>query len=163
MIALLALMLAASPEERPVVTPAVTEALTQLGSVARSQAESGASRLFVSAGCGNGWTSYSLQWQRPSDKGPRRWGPLATLPKADAPLPDASIIAAVGDLCGSFQTALTDDQYFEVSLSIKDGVASSNVEPVKDLNSASWDNDAQKHTLEFFGAQAIAVPRKSRR
>lgn len=162
----LALMLAAPqdmPTAAPVVTDAVADALTQLGAVARTQAESGATSLYVSAGCGNGWTSYSLQWQRPNDGGPRRWGPPAKPLKADAPAPDANILAAVGDLCDSFQAALTGDQYFEVAWSIKDGVVSSGVEPVKDLNSSSWDNDAQKHTLAFFGAPATAVPRKASR
>ena len=158
----LALMLAAV-QDVPAVAPEVTGAIAQLGSVARKQAEEGATLLYVSAGCGNGWTSYSLQWQRPSDKGPRRWGPPAKPPETDAPLPDATLVAAVGDLCGSFQETLTDDQYFEVNYSIKDGVVSSKVEPVKDLNSASWDNDAQQHTLAFFGTKATAIPRKTRR
>ncbi|RYE01984.1 MAG: hypothetical protein EOP61_09740 [Sphingomonadales bacterium] len=158
----LALMLAV-PEDVPVVTEAVTSAISQLGSVARSQAEAGATSFYVSVGCGNGWTSYSLQWQRPSDKGPRRWGPPSKPPKPDAPLPDANMLAAVGDLCDSFQTDLTGDQYFEVDWWLKDGVVNSDVEPVKDLNSASWDNDAQKHTVAFFGGPATAIPRKNNR
>lgn len=162
----LALILAApqdTPATAPVITDAVTAALTQLGTVARTQAEAGATSVYVSAGCGNGWTSYSLQWQRPNDGGPRRWGPPAKPPKPDAPVPDASILAAVGDLCDSFQATLTGDQYFEVDWSIKDGVVSSGVEPVKDLNNSSWDSDAQRHTLAFFGAPATAVPRKASR
>ncbi|RYY28313.1 MAG: hypothetical protein EOP62_03700 [Sphingomonadales bacterium] len=161
MIALLALALA-MPEDVPVVTPAVTDALATFGQIARTQAEEGATSVFASAGCGNGWTSYALQWQRPNDKTPRRWGPPAKAPKADAPLPDASIIAATGDLCDSFDTELTGDQYFEVDWSLKDGVVITKVEPVKDLNTASWDNDAQQHTVAFFGGQATPVPRKRR-
>lgn len=159
-------MLLAVPQDTPAapaITDASTDALTQLGNVARNQAEEGATRLYVSAGCGNGWTSYSLQWQRPSDKGPRRWGPPAKTPKADAPLPDANMLAAVGDLCDSFQTGLTDDQYFEVDWSLADGVVKTGVEPIKDLNTSSWDGDAAKHSLAFFGGPATAVPRKKSR
>ncbi|WP_066798688.1 hypothetical protein [Sphingomonas soli] len=158
----LALMLAV-PEDVPVVTEAVTSALSQLGTVARGQAEAGATRYYVSIGCGNGWNSYSLQWQRPTDKGPRRWGPPSKAPKPDAPLPDAVMLAAVGDVCDSFEVSLTGDQYFEVDWSLKDGVVSSDVEPVKDLNNASWDYDAQQHTLAFFGGPATAIPRKNSR
>lgn len=163
MIALIALALAA-PQDTPAVTPEVTAALEQFGNVARASAEPGATRVFASAGCGNGWSAYSLQWQRAEDKGPRRWGPPKKAPKPDAPLPDANILAATGDLCDSFQAQLTEDQYFEVDWSIKDGVVTSSVEAVKDLNSANWEGDVQKHTLAFFGTnEATAVPRKASR
>jgi hypothetical protein len=163
MIALIALALAA-PQDAPAMTPAATEALSRFGDIVRESAETGATRVFASAGCGNGWSAYALQWQRPSDTGPRRWGPPAKPPKPDAPLPDANVIAATGDLCDSFQAQLTEDQYFEVDWSIKDGVVTSSVEAVKDLNNTNWEGDVQKHATAFFGtSQATAVPRKSRR
>ncbi len=165
MIALLALMLAA-PEDKPVVTPAVTEALTRFGDIARASVEPGANRVFAAAGCGNGWTAYSLEWKRPEDKGTRRWGPPKKAPPLDAPRPDEDLTTALQQLCASFEAQLTEDQYFEVDWSLANGVVSRNIEPLKDLKSANWDNDAQAHKLAFFGTtadQSIVVPRKSRR